>query len=350
MTAYPVAQPPPANTMESVLLGLLFIMSSAGETLAVKALNYSPNPIQLPGYTAFLSNQMWLFMLPIYWYIPNKSWPTVTLWLQYIGFGILTFAITLLRNISVNVMPGSIFALLISTSIFFNMVLCSLLLKKNFNLWQVSAAACCVISAFCIGVTALFSNQEDMPGSNFALGIPAAFGAAFFVALMTVCQEYVQPRWSNLQTRLVEMSIVASLIASALVLVYARLTKELFVWSPELNQATTSQEGLALIVGVSIVLPVLKLLVRNTKYYIILKSNAFFFEFVQSLAALTASIGSVLIFKEPWSYGFIVAFVMMACSFALYTWGKIVAAREKTLPLHDTTLNPIVKVKSADWR
>jgi hypothetical protein len=78
--------------MESALFGLLFIVSSAGETLAVKALNYSPNPLQLPGYTAFLSNQMWLFMLPIYWFMPNKSWPTATLWLQYIGFGILTFA------------------------------------------------------------------------------------------------------------------------------------------------------------------------------------------------------------------------------------------------------------------
>jgi drug/metabolite transporter (DMT)-like permease len=340
--------------MESALFGLLFIVSSAGETLAVKALNYSPNPLQLPGYTAFLSNQMWLFMLPIYWFMPNKSWPTATLWLQYIGFGILTFAITLLRNISVNVMPGSVFALLISTSIFFNMVFSGLLLKKTFNLWHVSAAACCVISAFSIGFTAFFSNQEDMPGSNFAIGIPTAFGAAATVALMTVSQEYVQPRWSNLQTRLTEMTIVASLIASALVLVYARLTNELFLWSSDLNQATNNHEGLTLVVGVSVVLPVLKLLVRNTKYSIIQKSNAFFFEFIQALAALTASLASVLIFEEPWSYGFIVAFAMMACSFGLYSWGKLVAASEaKSLPIHETTLNPIIKVKTVDvhaWR
>jgi drug/metabolite transporter (DMT)-like permease len=57
--------------------------------------------------------------------------------------GVLTFVISLLRNISVNLMPGSVFSLLISTSILFNIVLSKLILQKVFTWWHLSAAFFC---------------------------------------------------------------------------------------------------------------------------------------------------------------------------------------------------------------
>lgn len=50
----------------SAFYSIIYIASSASETLSVKALNYAPNPLYLPGYTSLLSNGMWLLMLPLY--------------------------------------------------------------------------------------------------------------------------------------------------------------------------------------------------------------------------------------------------------------------------------------------
>ena len=133
----------------SIVLGVVFSASSAGETLAVKALNYAPDSLALPAYTAFMTNQMWLFMIPICLYI-RWSYTGYDYIHHYVNGGILLFIITILRNISVNVLPGSVFSLLISTSILFNMGISWFWLKKSFNYSHIGAAACCIASAGCI--------------------------------------------------------------------------------------------------------------------------------------------------------------------------------------------------------
>jgi hypothetical protein len=50
----------------AVVYATLFAISSAGETLAIKSLNYKSVPLRLPTYTALMSNQLWIFMIPIY--------------------------------------------------------------------------------------------------------------------------------------------------------------------------------------------------------------------------------------------------------------------------------------------
>jgi drug/metabolite transporter (DMT)-like permease len=184
----------------ALFFALIYTTSSAGETLAIKSLNYNDVPLQLPGYTAFMSNQMWIFMIPIYCQMRNNQGkeivdttilakPIITTKdyiLQYTGIGILTFAITILRNISVNIMPGSVFALLISTSILFNMIVSWLWLKKTFNRFHILAALLCVLSAIIICISAFLTTQDTMVGANFNLGIPTAIGSAFFIAVMSV--------------------------------------------------------------------------------------------------------------------------------------------------------------------
>jgi drug/metabolite transporter (DMT)-like permease len=307
----------------AVVYGILYALSSAGETLAVKSLNYNSVPLQLPTYTALLSNQLWLFMLPIYW-IQRKERSTLkeTYWSQYLVMGCLTFTITILRNISINVMPGSVFSLLISTSILFNIVLSKLTLKKIFTYWHIAAAIFCLASAFSIGFATLFTNQEDFEGVDYKTGIATAVGAAFFIALMNVTQEYVQPTWDNYNIRIVEMTIASSLIATMLTVVYGTFTKEMTIWNPVITAATQTREGLILVICISCILPILKLLVRNTKYATIKNSSAFFFEFAQSSGSLVGSVANVLIFKEPWGIGYIIAIILMTISFALYAQTK----------------------------
>ena len=326
--------------------GILYAVSSAGETLAVKSLNYNSVPLQLPTYTALLSNQLWLFMLPIYWFqCKERSALKETYWSQYLVMGCLTFTITILRNISVNVMPGSVFSLLISTSILFNIVLSKLTLKKVFTYWHIAAAAFCLASACSIGFTALFTNQEDVAGVDYKTGVATAVSAAFFIAVMNVSQEYIQPTWDNYNVRIVEMTIASSLIATVLTVVYGTFAKEIPRWDPAITASTRTQDGLALVVSISCLLPILKLLVRNTKYATIKNSSAFFFEFAQSSGSLVGSVANVLIFKEPWGIGYIIAIILMTISFALYAQTKraIVMPPPPDYPKGDIRIsNPII--------
>jgi hypothetical protein len=240
-------------------------------------------------------------------------------------------------------MPGSVFSLLISTSIVFNILLSWLWLKKQFNRWHIAAACCCVGSALSIGLTALLTNQEFVPGSNFNVGIPTAIGAAFFIAIMSVWQEQVQTQWDDVNLRVVEMTLAASLVASVLVLIFSIITDELKQWPQLLTAATNPPEGRILVICVSIALPVLKLLVRNSKYSVIQMSSAFFFEFVQAVAALAGSVASVLLFDEPWSPGYIAAFILLAASFAFYSWAKVVAKRDAPMPPPPKHVDNLIK-------
>lgn len=338
----------------SAIFGILYATSSAGETLAVKSLNYAEKPLILPTYTAFLSNQMWIFMVPLYWQLLKERKETSFISeyiLQYTGMGFLTFAITLLRNISVNNMPGSIFSLLISTSILFNMILSWVFLKKRFNYWHIGAAIACIASALCIAMFALFTTEESgAVDANFTLGIPTAIGAAFVVATMTVWQEHLQIQWDDYNFRVVEITFVSSIIASCLVIVYGFIVNDLAKWWPAIQYSTSTESGMILVICVSFALPVLKLIVRNSKYATIQNSSGFFFEFVQSSSSLLGSLANILIFKEPWNAGYLVSFVLLAISFALYAKAKLVEKQKKKSPettvytSSDLNVNPIMVV------
>lgn len=336
-----------------VALGAVYIVSSAGETIVIKALNYASPPLALATYTGFMSNQLWILMLPVYaWMLYTLEKPYKMKYLnQYLGIGLLTFSATLFRNLSVTVMPGSVFGLLISTSIVFNMILSYFWLKREFNRWHVAAAVACLLSAFSIGISAFLTNQEG--GANYALGIPTAIVAAFCVALLTVWQEDLQPRLDDLNLRLVEVVISSSMISSLLMIVFATFTLEVQAWSPSIN--ATANTSLVLVVGCSLALPILKLFVRNTKYSIIQLSNAFFFEFIQATAALVGSFANILLFDEPWGPGYIVAFILLAVSFGLYARAKYVAATEiklpSVMPPPPPYMNPlVVVVPVASWK
>jgi len=335
---------PTTEEIAAVSYGVLYAISSAGETMAIKSLNYNVSLV-LPAYTALLSNQLWLLMLPLYW-MQRKERRSLkeTYWSQYLTMGCLIFTIILLRNISVNVMPGSVFSILISTSILFNIVLSKLVLNKVFTYWHLGAAAFCLAAAFSIGFASLFTNQKDLVGVDYKLGISTAIGAAFFMAVISICQEYIQPTWDNYNVRIVEMTIVSSLIASVLTVIYGTFTKEMTVWAPAITAATGSRDGLGLVVCVSCALPVLKLLVRNTKYATIKNSSAFFFEFAQAAGSLMGSVANVLVFQEPWGVRYIVAIVLMTISFALYIQTKkvVIMPPPPNYPRDDTrVMNPI---------
>ena len=332
----------------AVLFGLAYAVSSAGETLAIKSLNYNTPSLSLPGYTALLSNQMWIFMIPIYVYQRRVSSSSMTLnhFVQYTGIGVLTFIVTILRSISVNVIPGSVFTILISTSILFNMLLSYLYLNKKFNAWHIGAAACCIASALSISISVFTSDSNG----NFQVGVPSALGASFFIACLTVWQEYLQSTWTDLNMRIIEMTLIASLEASVLTVAFSTITKEILQWNSDLSNLGATYQGMILLTCVSVALPILKLVIRNSKYATIQYANAFFFEFAQASGALLGSLANILLFAEPWGAGYIVSLLLLSASFAIYSKARLVSkkASVKKAPLqaanHIESANPI-KIK-----
>ena len=288
------------------LWALLYMSSSAGEVLSLRSLALVP--LRLPAFTALLSNQMWVLLLPTYLSTVRASagkahtLPLPLRLFQYSICGIITGIITICRNVSINLLPGSVFALLISTSILFSVVLSKLESGAQLNLWHYAAVTCCLGSAMSIALTALLTTQEDVAGSNFPVGIPVALGAAFFVAVMGIAQELYQKTWAGplFELYLAEMTLASSLVASLFVLLFGAAVGEFTAWAGALaTAAAQSSSAQSLIIGVCAILPVLKLAVRNSKYAVILASSSLFFEFVQASAALLSSISSVLAFSEP---------------------------------------------------
>jgi len=290
-------------------------------------------------------------MFPVYVYMYLNREPvkttsvkrnsTVDYIIHYTVLGILTFLITVFRNFSVNAIPGSVFLLLISTSIVFNMILSVLWLKKSFNYWHIGAAALCLSSATVIGVISVITDTGS--SANYMLGIPTAIASAFFVAVMNVAQEYIQPFWDDFTFRAIEMAVITSMIASALIVTIGTfVVKEMITWA---TVFTAISHSLVLVICVSVALPIIKLVIRSSKYSTIQYSNAFFFEFVQSSAALLGSLANILIFGEPWGHGYIAAIVLMALSYSVYIQAKNVSKKATAIATQQKTViiidNPI---------
>lgn len=372
-----------------------------GEVCLVKGLNYGAD-VWLAGYSALLLNQLWIFVLPTY--VAHRIWrfkqkrggkledaasrrsaapSPLQMWGVYLLLGVLTFAITYLRNLGANALPGSVFSLLISSSIVFNMGFSRLILKRRFTLLHALAAGCSLAAAAVIGVTGVLQGGPvETQGQMYIVGIPCSLGAAACIALMSVLTDKVRRLMAPLAggqaldwaarrfpppvplpacpaadvdvarqgpegrrddhrcivgacTQSDPVAAVAHLpdrrcmisrdvqVASGLIVPAIFVTGEFEQWRPELSAAAHADtKTRTILVLLSCLMPVAKAMVRTGKYETIAHSSAFFFEFVQATAALLSSIASVLIFDEPWTWGYGVALGLMVCGFIVYLFAK----------------------------
>jgi drug/metabolite transporter (DMT)-like permease len=276
----------------------------------------------------------------------------------YLGTGVLTFAITLARNIGANSLPGSIFTLFVSTSIFFNIVLSKVALRRQINRWHVLAAVLCLGAAGVAGVAGgLEFGEASAQGHKWTLGIPATLLAAFFIATMSVTSDKIVSSWPSKDLHITEMTIVGSLIASALLVPVLFGTQEEEAWRQQIPAAVSGPDSTAVtrgvLIGCSVGLPVVKALIRTAKYETISNTSALFFEFVQAGAAILGSIANVLLFPEPWSSTYIVALLLLCASFVVYARGrglermKLKALAEEAAIAPDAPVYPIPPLDAA---
>jgi drug/metabolite transporter (DMT)-like permease len=240
--------------------------------------------------------------------------------------GVIVFGTTSLRQFGVNNLPGSIFGLLISTSILFNMALSWLVLRRRYNAWHYAAVALGVASVLVLGLMDLQSsgNPAHAGTYNFVLGTACALGAGFFIALMSVWSSKVTSTWPDKNLRVIELTIVGALVAALLLVPLLFATGEAANWPGQLAPAWRNQR--TLLVAVTLAMPAAKALVRSSKYATIARSSALFFEFTQATANLVSAVTNVFLYGETWTNGFIIATVIMMAAFAAYVRGMAVQA------------------------
>lgn len=336
-----------------VLSTALYVVFSAAETVLVKTLNYKAG-IVLPMFTALLVNLQWIYQIPqlILQRRPRtaqeeeagKVHPSRTKrLLVYLGTGLLTFAITLGRNIAVNVLSGSFFVLLISTSIVFNIFLSWLCLRRRVNRFHLIAGVLCICAAGVGGLASREDKGEEGKAINWALGVPSAIAAAFFIASMSVSADRIVSAWPSKDLRITEMTIVASLVAGALLVPLVFLTGEDEKWRSDLPRAfAASVKTRSVLITVAVLLPLAKALIRSAKYSTISHTSALFFEFVQASASLFSSLANVLLFPdhEPFSFVFLGSLALLASAFAVYARGRMLEKKDKEELAEEVKLVP----------
>lgn len=206
------------------------------------------------------------------------------------------------------------------SAVVFNIALSRVVLKRELNRWHVVAAALCLAAAATLG---LLGSQEDASegaaGHRYAVGIPAALGAAFCIAASSIVTDKITRDWPDKDAHIVEMTIVASLAASLLLVPTLFALGEDSLWRPQLSAAWADPRARAVLIGLTLAMPVVKSGSRVSKYECVSHSSALFFEFVQASAALVSALANVLVFPdEHFSVGFVAAAVLIALSFGAY--------------------------------
>lgn len=267
----------------------------------------------------------------------------------YVGMGVIVYCVTMSRNYATNLLPGSTAALLMASSMVWNVLLSKLLLKRRFKLAHYGAAAAGMAGIICLGAEAIPGLNPEDPGpssppagsssrSSLAIGLSAGAASGVFIALMSVTSSMVTKAWKKHRNlRVTEMTLFSSLIAVLLLIPTGWAVQEYGTWREQIGQAMGMPGRAKLtVILLTLAMPFNKAIVRSSKHATISHSSAFLFEFVQATAGITAAVVNILLFGEAWSYGIIASVLLLSLGSVLY----LIARRQeeadvrKSSPLH----------------
>lgn len=251
--------------------------------------------------------------------------------------GIVVYFVTLFRNVGVSNLPGSVFSVIIAASIVWNLMLSRVILRRRFNLWHYAAGAAGIGAVILVGMSRYMNGGSSgggpsagTPKGNWLLGVSSAVAASFCIALMSVLSSRITSKWPHhRQLRITEMTIASTAIAEVLLVPTAWILGEAPKWGPQLTAAWNNPHTRAVLLGVSLVLPIGKIAVRSSKYATISHSSAYLFEFVQACAGIAASVAQFAIFDEPAHWSIVAALGLLLMAFAAYIRAQYMQERAK---------------------
>ena len=142
-----------------LVAAVFYCYASGAEVLLVKLMNIKPPHgagVLLPLGTALLLNGYWPIQLVMYRFVWSKTAsPRPLTWKHVRGYaiiGTMAAAVSALRCIGINYMPGSVYVIISTADLPMNTILSRLVLKKEFTTLQYVAVGCAMAGILvCLG-------------------------------------------------------------------------------------------------------------------------------------------------------------------------------------------------------
>eukprot|EP01043_Picozoa_sp_COSAG02_P008809 COSAG02_NODE_288_length_25612_cov_29.808529_9_plen_375_part_00 len=151
-----------------LLAAALYCYASGAEVLLVKLMNAKPPRgagVLLPLGTALLLNGYWPIQLLMYRFVWAKTAsPRPLTWKHVRGYaiiGVMAAAVSGLRCVGINYMPGSVYVIISTADLPLNTMLSRLILKKEFTALQYMAVVCAMSGILvCLAKSGDDSDQD----------------------------------------------------------------------------------------------------------------------------------------------------------------------------------------------
>ncbi len=323
----------------AAVYGVAYIASMTAEVSLIKSLN-TDGRVVLPLLTAVLLNQAWVVLLPTWAHQSRaarerdekharlhgerpEECPRTRLYAMYAGLGVVAFLVTTCRSTSTSYLPGSVAAVLLGSSMPWNMVLSAMMLGRTFHPLHHAAAALGLAAVFLMGISQFLTKEEEpavrgtAASTTTALGTASGLVGGVAIAFMSVLTAVIQKKAGSRHRtlRVTQMTVVSTLVAAVLLLPLLAATGEWRQWGTQLRASPLSRSAL---VALAFSLPINKAIVRGSKCACVSFSSPFLFEFVQAAGGLVTSLAQVFLFHEEWTVELIVAMTLLAAGSACY--------------------------------
>eukprot|EP01043_Picozoa_sp_COSAG02_P043268 COSAG02_NODE_3756_length_6279_cov_4.967314_5_plen_197_part_00 len=154
-----------------LVAALFYCYASGAEVLLVKLMNARPAVggagVLLPLGTALLLNGYWPIQLVMYRFVLAKTAsPRPLTWKHVRGYaiiGTMAAAVSGLRCVGINYMPGSVYVIISTADLPLNTMLSRLVLKKEFTVMQYVAVLCAMSGILVCLVESGDDAPEDHP-------------------------------------------------------------------------------------------------------------------------------------------------------------------------------------------
>jgi len=254
-------------------------------------------------------------------------------------------ALNLFRYFALNSIPASIYVMVGTSDILFNILLSKFVLRKSFTLCHYIAAVLAMVAIMIIGIGAKGGNTCGVNSclSAWLPGIIFTLVGALLAAVTSVGSEYLFKKDgkggedSNFQM-VCEIGIFYAVYGLLLSPIPLLASSEQNLWNRQVGNV--SKPGLFALLCFALLL--CKLGFRNFKFAVISYNSAFYFAILNSLKTLLTIISAVIILGEPFTTELAIGFPIVTLALGFYLYGGYLNSQKKKVE----ALNPQEPPKS----
>jgi len=340
-----------ANYVIVAVLSIGFLLSATGEVLVVKEMNYGFG-VSLPVFNTIIMNLYLPIQVAIYIWVRRREKMKGTdrpitrpYFYRQSVLAIISVALNLFRYFALDTIPASVYVMVGTSDIFFNILLSKFVLRKSFTIYHYASALLAMTAIVIIGVGAQGGTSCGTSSclTVWAPGILFTLLGAFLAAVTSVGSEYLFKKDgkggedSNFQM-VCEIGIFYAAYGLLLSPIPLVASNEQVHWDSRVGHV--SRSGLFALLCFALLF--CKLGFRNFKFAVISYNSAFYFAILNSLKTLLTILFAVFILGEPFTTELGIGFPIVTLALGFYLYGGYLNSQKKK----KDALNPAELPKS----